>query len=122
MRRLAWVAVGVVVVVALGVTLPMLLPGWFWHPLGQCSGRNCLGYQFWSGLVGDIGEVTLPVALIGWCVHHNCREKGCWKVGHRHPGHGQPMCSRHYYKTPSGLRRHHGLPLLWADVVDHREK
>lgn len=53
------------------------------------------GYQFWSGIGSDFGEVTLIVGFIAWWHHRNCVEKGCWRKGHPDPEHGHPVCSRH---------------------------
>lgn len=73
----------------------LLGPDWLWHPL---VGR---GYQFWSGLGGDLGQVTLITGLVvvtaGWVRHHNCHVKGCWRLQwHPHPEHGHPVCRRHF--------------------------
>lgn len=29
--------------------------------------------------------------------HINCEQPGCWRLGHRHPGHGRPVCRAHYH-------------------------
>ena len=65
------------------------LDTYFAHPL---KGN---GYQWWSGAGSDLGEATLVGLAIGWLKHHNCREKGCWRLGHAHPAHGQPVCWKH---------------------------
>lgn len=54
------------------------------------------GYQWWSGLGSDLGELTLIGLLAGAYKHANCEEPGCWRLGHRHPDHGRPVCRRHY--------------------------
>lgn len=56
---------------------------WILHPLGG------LGYQFWSGIGGDI----FLLAPAAWAWHHNCHVKGCWRVGHVKDG--RPVCRRH---------------------------
>ncbi len=63
----------------------------FFHPL------RFWGYQFWSGIGSDIGELTILGIAIGAYKHINCEEPGCWRFGHRHPGHGRPVCRRHYH-------------------------
>jgi hypothetical protein len=68
-----------------------LLDDWFWHPL------RGLGYQWWSGIGSDIGEITLIGGLVTLLVHHNCEQKGCWRLGHVHPEHGRPVCRAHYH-------------------------
>lgn len=62
------------------------------------------GYQWWSGVGSDLGELTLVVAILGTYKHHACHEKGCWRLGHRHPEHGLPTCHRHYHRTPRALK------------------
>lgn len=51
------------------------------------------GYNFWSGI--GSGSPIL-VGLGAWAKHKNCHEKGCWRIGHPHPGHGFPTCRKHY--------------------------
>lgn len=62
---------------------------WFFHPL---SG---LGYQFWSGIGSDLSEITLLGMVAGWWFHHNCHERGCWKIGHPDQT-GKVVCRRHH--------------------------
>ncbi len=51
------------------------------------------GYQFWSGIGGDV-FLLAPVVWIG--KHYNCHERGCWRLGHPHPGtNHRPVCKRH---------------------------
>lgn len=71
---------------------------WLWHPLiGP-------GYQFWSGIGSDIGQITLVGGLIAMYRKHNCGAPRCLRIG-KHP-------------TADGLhhlcRRHH------PDLPDHR--
>jgi hypothetical protein len=71
------------------------IPGWMWRPL---AGN---GYQFWSGIGSDAGELTLitsiaAVAAMFWR-HHNCHVQGCWRLSwHPHPDHGHPVCRIHH--------------------------
>lgn len=53
------------------------------------------GYQLWSGIGSDLGEVSILIALATWAKHHNCETRGCWRLGHVHPSHGRPVCRRH---------------------------
>jgi len=64
-----------------------------WHPLGGN------GYQFWSGVGSDLSELTLLGIAIGAWKHVNCEEPRCWRPGHRHPGHGRPVCRRHFHSA-----------------------
>ena len=57
------------------------------HPL---VGR---GYQFWSGVGSDLMYVGAFAAV--WR-HVNCEQPRCLRPGHRHPGHGRPVCRKHY--------------------------
>lgn len=67
---------------------------WLWHPL------EGPGYQFWSGIASDLGEVTLVGAVVALAKHHNCHHKGCLLPGHRHPVHGWPACKKHWHEQP----------------------
>lgn len=112
----------VLAAIAFGLTL---LPVWIWHPLGLCQGthvvvQGCKGYNFWSGIFSDIGEVSLIGAaftLIAGLYHqHNCHVDGCpWLIFHVHPLHGHPVCEKHWKEEGSdhGLEHpHHGLPIM----------
>lgn len=71
------------------------LPHWFWHPL------NGQGYQFWSGIASDAGELTLitgiAMLLATFWRHHNCHVHRCPRLSwHPHPAHGHPVCRRHH--------------------------
>lgn len=83
----------------------MIGPEWVWHPLGACPASPhaawvaCRSYNLWSGIAG-----SFLTSVPGWGLaaglfarHHNCREKRCWRLGHRHPEHGLPVCRRHYH-------------------------
>lgn len=48
-------------------------------------------YLFWSGFFGDLTILALPAV---WWLHHNCHEKGCWRVGHPDSD-GRVKCRRH---------------------------
>jgi len=54
------------------------MPHWFYtYFVNILSGK---GYQFWSGLGSDIGEVTLIGLAMVWWRHHNCRVYRCWRL------------------------------------------
>lgn len=55
------------------------------------------GYQWWSGFGANFGEITVIGAAIALLRHHNCEQPGCWRLGHRHPDHGRPVCRKHYH-------------------------
>lgn len=77
------------------LTLTQLL-----HPL---SGN---GYQFWSGIGSDFGQLTLLTGMVaisvGWWRHHNCHVKGCWRLNwHGAPTEdGHPRCRKHHPHDP----------------------
>lgn len=82
------------------------MDGYLLHPLGVCVGNAhtvmlCRGYNFWSGIGSDIGEITIAGAVLtsafGAYRHFNCEEPGCWRPGHHHPEHGRPVCRLHYH-------------------------
>jgi len=63
-----------------------LLGGGLLHPLGSCTGTHaqyiaCRGYNFWSGIASDVGEVTLITAVLagfyGAYRKHKCGH--CWR-------------------------------------------
>jgi hypothetical protein len=79
------------------------LPSYLAHPLGYCAGskvavRDCQGYNSWSGIISDFGEITLVAGLVTISYHvwrHvNCVEPKCPKIGK--------------YKTADGLHRYCG--------------
>lgn len=57
------------------------------------------GYQFWSGIGSDFGEITLVVGIAAWWHHNNCIMKGCYRKGHKDPEHGHPICKKHQDKV-----------------------
>lgn len=67
-----------------------------WHWLDPLWGA---GYQFWSGIGSDFGELAL--FGMAWAVfrRHNCHVQGCpriiWK---EHDGH--MLCRKHHPDTP----------------------
>ena len=68
---------------------------WLWHPL------EGVGYQFWSGVGSDFGQVTLITGLLAvaltWRHHHRCHGDGCRKVGlHRVQGTPHKVCWNHH--------------------------
>jgi hypothetical protein len=110
----------------------LLLASWLWHPLAEGHGSTCsavdhsgCGYSFWSGVAGDIAELTILTALLAsllaWWRKHNCHVQGCWRLSwHPHPGHGHPVCRKHHpygqgrgaHLRPEFHRDHSGWPTL----------
>ena len=71
------------------------MPHWFdTYFVHVLSGK---GYQFWSGIGSDIGEVTLIGLVMVWWRHHNCHVYRSWRLSwHPHPDHGRPVCRHHH--------------------------
>jgi hypothetical protein len=73
----------------------VLIAGWF-----QTYFEHVLtghGYQFWSGIGSDVGELTLLTAFVLWLRQRNCHVYRCWRLSwHPHPGHGHPVCKHHH--------------------------
>lgn len=69
------------------------------HPLGGT------GYQFWSGIGSDIGEITLIGALIAVWSKHNCHIHRCWRLSW-HPSQkygGHIVCRHHHEESGTDL-------------------
>ena len=71
------------------------MPHWFDTYFVHTLSGN--GYQFWSGIGSDIGELTLlGIVAVVWR-NHNCHVHRCWRLSwHPHPVHGHPVCRRHH--------------------------
>jgi hypothetical protein len=92
-RRWGQLAIGAVILAAVLFGLGQWIGNWFWHPEGSCTGtahaiQQCEGYNFWSGIGADIGEITIVVSLFSGFVwfrtHFQCHEETCKKVGMHH--------------------------------------
>ncbi len=71
------------------------MPGWFTtYFVHVLSGR---GYQFWSGIGSDLGELTIIGAAVVFLRHRNCHIHRCWRLQwHVDPAHGHPVCRHHH--------------------------
>jgi hypothetical protein len=71
------------------------MPQWFYtYFVHVLSGG---GYQFWSGIGSDVGEVTLVGLVMVWWRHHNCHVYRCWRLSwHPHPDHKHPVYRHHH--------------------------
>lgn len=95
------------------------IPDDYWHPL-----RNGVGYNFWSGIGSDVGELTLATSVVFAIVmayrRHNCHVQRCWRLQwHVHPDHGHPVCKRHH---PERVHNDAGTHESdhWIEVRHHR--
>lgn len=64
-----------------------------------------IGYQFWSGIGSDIGQVTLitmlAAAIATFWHKHNCHEHGCLRLSWHPDTDGHPVCKVHHEDHPS---------------------
>lgn len=95
----------------------MLGPDWLYHPLGVCAQNPhaqyvaCRGYNFWSGIGSDFGEITLlataiAALLVVWRFYINhltCHVTTCKKPALHHvPGTAFRTCLTHHPEIPNG--------------------
>jgi hypothetical protein len=66
------------------------------HLLGLDSASGT-AYLAWSGVISDLGEITLIAGIIAFLRHINCHEPGCWWMG-KYPAAGGSFrfCHRHH--------------------------
>jgi len=67
------------------------------HPL---VGR---GYQWWSGLGSDFGELAIIGTILGVARRTQCHQQGCWRIGRFRHGH-LVLCHRHHPLVPDDGR------------------
>lgn len=88
----------------------MLGDGYLLHPLGVCVGHaheymRCRGYNFWSGVGSDIGELTLATGVFSGILlfvkHHNCHEHRCWRLSWHVDANDHPVCKVHSVEHPA---------------------
>lgn len=131
-----WAMVLVITWAAIGaITLGTLISHatFLAHPLGLCTGtatqvKECRGYNFWSGIVSDLGEITIVGGLITIVLamwhHHNCHVPGCWRWSwHPNPETGHPECKVHHpdpHAYLAGTRHRQGRRLRIH--IAHRRK
>ena len=102
-KAVATVAAAALVLSAFGYWISVD-PSWAYiHPLG---GR---GYQFWSGIGSDVGEITLLGALLAIWSKHNCHVHRCWRLSW-HPSKkygGHIVCRHHHEDSGTDLLKEH---------------
>jgi hypothetical protein len=68
-----------------------------WHPL-----LNGPGYNFWSGVASDAGELTLIGGALALAKHANCDAPRCLRYGPHRTADGQhKLCRHHHPDLPS---------------------
>ncbi len=80
------------------------------------------GYNFWSGVGSDFGELTIVVAILAWWRHRNCQVKRCWRIHltqptdaghyvckHHHPAHESDSLSAEYVQAAHEAARDKSL-------------
>lgn len=89
------------------VHVAAILPSWLLHPLGYCVGSPkmvvaCKGYNFWSGIISDLGEVTLIGGSLAMLKHLNCDAPRCLRYGpHRTADGHHKLCRKHHPDLPN---------------------
>jgi hypothetical protein len=84
-RRRETIAV-LLALVSVLVAVALLLPSWFWHPLGYCAGtkiqvRDCLGYNYHSGVGANLGYISIVLGMVATYWHHTCANPWCLHFG-----------------------------------------
>jgi hypothetical protein len=115
-------AQGSLVAMILPHLLASVFPGWFWHPLGECSGTHaeylrCRSYNWWSGAASDISEITLPIGVAAFYLQHTCKaSRWCPRWAH-HKVDGTTASVCHVHHTRG---HHHKLQLRHRRKYGHR--
>lgn len=82
--------------------LVILGPDWLYQPL------RGLGYQFWSGIGSDFGELTLVLGFMAFYWRHTCHVSRCWRLGrHAVSGTAYVTCRRHHPTVPRHVSAEH---------------
>ena len=54
---------------------------WLLHFFGLDSASGT-AYLAWSGVLSDLGEVTIVGGMLAIYRKHNCHRRWCWRFGH----------------------------------------
>jgi hypothetical protein len=100
------VTAGLLAVIGLGTLVVYCIghPSGILHVIGVEPRTASTTYNFWSGIGSDLGEYAIATGLLAGLVHsyrrHNCRQHGCWRIGHRtyvdDTGEAHPACRHHH--------------------------
>ena len=79
---------------------------WYWLEIhtGIARGGPDPYYNAFSGILSDIGEVTIIGGMIAGARHINCAEKGFWRPGHVIHGTTIRTCHKHHPTNPRNKR------------------
>jgi hypothetical protein len=73
-----------------------IIAHWVFQPL------HGLGYQLWSGIASDVGEVTLVGGTLALLKHANCDAPRCLRYGpHRTADGHHRLCRKHHPDMPN---------------------
>jgi hypothetical protein len=104
-----------------GVILSFLLELNHWDLNNPLKGN---GYQSWSGILSDVGEITLitggAFAAYRFKKNHECHvesPKNCRRFGRPVPGTGHVACRKHH---PHAAERGSGITA--EDILQHHEE
>lgn len=105
-KQVIWLLVAIVLFLAFFAIF--LAPVWLWHPLGYCATAGstkavvgCKGYNFWSGIFSDVGEITLLGGAIAAYRKFNCGAPGCLRIGKHPTADGlHHLCKKHHPDIP----------------------
>lgn len=64
-------------------------------------------YLWWSGFVGDLGELAIVGGLVSVYRRHNCEVHGCPRLGRHESAAGHRLCRRHHPEGPLTVQAAH---------------
>ncbi len=79
---------------------------WYWIEIhtGIARGGPDPYYNAFSGILSDIGEITIFTGLVVGLRHVNCHERHCFRLGHVVPESGVRACHKHHPTNPRKRR------------------
>lgn len=99
------------------------MPTWLLHFLGLDSASGP-AYLAWSGIISDLGEVTLAAGLVAFLRHRNCHQHRCWRLGRFPVADGRFVTCRKHSPDPAvqaGVSAHHLSAVHHAHLRRQRE-
>lgn len=79
---------------------------WYWIEIhtGIARGGPDPYYNAFSGVLSDIGELSIITGMVVGAKHINCFERGCWRLGHKVEGSSVRACHKHHPVRPRSER------------------